>query len=362
MYPDKTMKRIIVCSALIISALLPGLPLFSWDSYDSVIAVVNDISIIESEVDSKFNQLVKVKRIPPGQQAFEKSRVLDKFIEDALVMEAATDEAIVVSDRRVLTQIEELMKQFFAVKFSDSKKLDKFINKMINRLEKKLSDEPLMDDKELDAELETFIKFIEGRFQIGFRDYFEELRSQIMREQVMSIAIGVSPPSKEESMEWFKKNRHKLGDEVWVKQILIRPSGGSFTAEREANKKISEIREKILHGESFEKLARAYSQDPESAGKGGDCGWKMLAEYDPYFAGYVNNLSPTGQISQVFKSGLGYHIAKLMGRKPITYEKVERLIMFKLYNENMYYQFKKWVDRRKKESEIQILMKNYVRA
>ena len=115
-------------------------------------------------------------------------------------------------------------------------------------------------------------------------------------------------------------------------------------------------------GESFEKIARANSQDPESAAKGGDLGWKMLAEMDPYFAGFVNNMRTMGQVSQIFKSSLGYHIVKLMGRRPITYDKVERLIMFKLYNDSLYQQFKKWVIRRKKESEIQIFMKNYVEA
>jgi parvulin-like peptidyl-prolyl isomerase len=86
----------------------------------------------------------------------------------------------------------------------------------------------------------------------------------------------------------------------------------------------------------------------------------MLAEMDQYFAGYVNNLRSPGEVSQVFKSGQGYHIVKFMARRPLTYEKVERLIMYKLYNESMYQQFKKWVLKRKKESEIQIFMKNYV--
>ena len=340
--------------------LFVAAPAFSWETYDSVIAVVNDTSIIESEIDSKFSQLLKFKNIPRNRYVAEKSRILDKFIEDALVMEAADDEAIVVTDRRVLGHIEELMKQYFSTKIQDKKKLDKQVAKIMNRLEKQLAEDTMMEDKELDAYIDGFISFIESRFQIGFKDYFEEIRAQIMREQVMSIAIGVSPPSKEEAMDWYKKNKPKLGDEVWVRHILIVPAGGSFTAERDANEKITALRDKIMAGESFEKLARANSQDPESAAKGGDLGWKMLAEMDPYLAGYINQMRSPGQISQVFKSSMGYHIVKLMGRRPITYDKVERLIMYKLYNENMFEQFKKWVNRRKKESEIQIFMKNYV--
>jgi putative peptidyl-prolyl cis-trans isomerase len=355
------MKYRRICLALFLVMQLAAIPVYSWETYDAVIAVVNDTSIIESDINNKLNQLVKIKNIPQSRFPAEKSRILDKYIEDALVAEAANDEAIVVGDRRVLNQIEEMMKQFFASKFPDKNKLDKQVSKMSARLEKKLNDEPiLMTDKELDAQIDSFISFMEGRAHLSFKDYFEEIRSQIMREQVMSIAIGVSPPSKEEAMDWYKKNRNKLGDEVWVKHILILPTGGSFTAERDANQKLTDLRNRITAGEPFEKVARANSQDSESAANGGDLGWKMLAEMDPYFAGFVNNIRNVGQISTPFKSSIGYHIVKLMGRRPITYEKVERLIMFKLYNESMLVQFKKWVTKRKKESEIQIFMKNYM--
>jgi len=354
------MKKCMICLAAAILLVVTGSPAFPWETYDSVIAIVNDISIIESEIDNKLNQVIKFQNIPRARYASEKSRILDKFIEDALVMQAASEEAIVVGDRRVLNHIEEMMKQYLSSKIQDAKEVDNLASKMLNRLEKRLNDEPVMGDKELDAQIDNFIGFLEGRVHLGFKEYFEEVRSQIMREQVMSIAIGVSPPSKEEAMDWHRKNRNKLGDEVWVKHILIRPAGSSFTAERDTNEKLNSLREKIMAGESFEKLARTYSQDPESAARGGDLGWKMLAEMDPYFAGYVNNIHAAGQISQVFKSSQGYHIVKLMARRPITYEKVERLIMYKLYNESMFQQFKKWVLKRKKESEIQIFMKNYV--
>ncbi len=356
------MKKIMLFLITLSICILPGTPLLSWEPYDSVIAVVNDLSIIESEIDSKFNQLIKVKSVPRSRHSYEKSRILDKFIEDALVLETATDEAIVVSDRRVLGHIEEMMKQHFAPRFRDEKARDKEIAKMINRLEKRLSGASMMDDRKLDAQIDEFIMVLENRAKISFKDYFEEIRSQIMREQVMSIAIGVSPPAKEEALAWYRKNRAKLGDEVWVKHILIKPRGGSFSAERDANNTISDLRAQIMAGGSFEAIARAHSQDPESAGKGGDLGWKMLAEMDPYFAGFVNQIKGRGTVSQVFKSGMGYHIVKLMGRRPLTFERVERLIMFKLYNESLTEQFKKWVRRRIKESEIQIFMPNYVQA
>src|SRR4030042_482837 len=198
------MKHCTILLTICVMLLLHGDPLFSWEVYDSVIAVVNDASIIESEINSKFNQLLKIKNIPVNRYSVEKSRILDKFIEDALVMKAADDEAIVVTDRRVLSHIEELMKQYFSGKIHDKKKLDKQVSKIIDRLEKQLSEEPMIENKEMNTQIREFISFLESRFHINFNDFFEGLRSQIMREQVMSIAIGVSPPSKEEAIDWYK--------------------------------------------------------------------------------------------------------------------------------------------------------------
>jgi putative peptidyl-prolyl cis-trans isomerase len=353
------MKKLI--SFCILNCLLiMGSPAFSWEPYDRIVAVVNDLSIIESDVDNKFNQLTKLKNVPKNRYSFEKSRILDRFIEDALISETAMQEAIVVNNKRVLLHIQDIMKHYFATKIQDKQKADRLIVKLIDRLDKKLADESvIIQDKEVDEQLDAFIQFLEAKNQLPFRDFFEEIRSQLIREQIMSYAIGVTPPTKEESMDWYKKNKTKLGDEVWFKQILIRPTGNSFLAERDAHKKLSDIRTRIAAGESFEKLAATYSQDGETAAKGGDAGWKMLIDLDPYLAGFVSNLQATGQLSQVFKSGIGYHVIKLIAKRPLTYEKVERLILNKLYNENMFHQFKKWVIKKKKESEILIFMKNY---
>src|SRR5271157_646556 len=87
---------------------------FPWEPYDRIVAVVNDLSIIESDIDNKFNQLTKLKNVPKNRYAFEKSRILDRFIEDALISETAMQEAIVVNNKRVLLHIEDIMKHYFA--------------------------------------------------------------------------------------------------------------------------------------------------------------------------------------------------------------------------------------------------------
>jgi putative peptidyl-prolyl cis-trans isomerase len=351
------MKKKII-PVLTVSALcLLSNGILAWEPYDRVIAVVNNACIIESDINTKYNQVIKFKKTQAAKPNVEKSRVLDKFIEDALVNETAADEAIIVSSSKIIAHIERLLRHYYEVKNINVD--DKKISALMARLEKRLAKSDIMPDKKLDPEIDQFFSFVESQQKLNFANFYEEIRNQMIKEQVMSIAVGVTPPSKQQAMEWYKSNKKMFGDEVWVKHILIKLSGNSILAEKDANKKISEIRERAIAGESFEALAKKYSQDKASAAKGGDMGWTMLAELDPYFAGYLNNNRANGQITEVFKSGMGYHIVKYIGRRETKFEKVEPMIMYKLYMENMDLQFKKWIKKRKKESDIKIFMDNY---
>lgn len=338
-------------------------PLAAWEVLDRVIAVVNSYAILESELNSKLNQMSKFQPIAPNKMASEKSKLLDRLIEDALVLESATNEAIVVPDSRVLSHLERLLEQYLLSKIKNPKEVEKMVPGLIRRLEARLKNPAsLTDDKQLDTHIAGFINYIETSQKINFVDFFEDLRSQMRREQLMSIAIGVTPPTRKDALAWYNANKKKLGFEIWVKQILIRPAADSITAERAVNERLTEIRNRVLAGESFEQLAMKYSQDQATAAKGGDLGWAPIADMDPYFAGYINTLTAPGQISQVFKSGQGYHIVKYLGRRDVTFEKVENMIMYKLYVENLTEQFKKWVNKRKQDSEIQIFLENYVKS
>lgn len=346
--------------SLIISlAFLAAVSLSGSEYYDGVIAVVNGIPIVHSDVMKKFYMIKKNKKITPQKENFELSRILDKYIDDALVYEISQQESIIVSDERVFTQLERVIKEFITSKVKTKDEFEPALKKFTASLLKWKNGEKIDEKNEL--LVKEFIKKIEDKEKLDFDIVFEELRVQIRRELVMSIAIGVTPPSKEEVKKWYQQNKGKVGFEVWVKHILIRPKGANLTDEQNANKKISEIKQRALGGESFEALAQKYSEDPGSAPLGGDIGWTELHTLDPYFANTVFRMNVPGQISPVFKSSFGYHIVKFLGKRPTSMEKIERMIMYKLYNENMTDQFRKWIVRKRKTSDIKIFLKNYTK-
>ncbi len=304
---------------IIIVTIVTAVPAIAWETFDRVIAVVNDTAIIQSELMRRY-QVVTKKQTPKKPE--ELHPILDNLIERALIEQEAREQAIIISDEKVMSHINNIMK---------SQKI------------------PSVD---------VFKKMIEEKEGISFEEYKEEIRQSLLTEMLVSLAIGVSPPSREEAYQWYKENKNKLGNEVHIKQIVIRPKNSSFAEEKRANELINQIRDRILKGESFEKLASQYSEDP-SAKNGGDMGWVALAEMDPYIANTVYRMKKPGEISTVIKAQTGYAIVKLINSRPTSFETVQDRILNMLYQRNMGEQFKKWIVTRRAQSDIKIYLENY---
>jgi peptidyl-prolyl cis-trans isomerase SurA len=97
--------------------------------------------------------------------------------------------------------------------------------------------------------------------------------------------------------------------EYHARHILVRSSEIVSTAQ--AEKTVRELRERILAGEDFAKLAREYSNDSSSANLGGDLGWFPLDAYGSKVA-EVLNVARKGEVSEPFMSDAGWHILELL--------------------------------------------------
>lgn len=93
--------------------------------------------------------------------------------------------------------------------------------------------------------------------------------------------------------------------EYHVRHILIRENEVVSSAQAEAQ--IREIRQRIVGGEDFAKLAREFSKDANTANIGGDMGWFTKGGYGSQVAKALDE-TPTGQVSEPFHSDVGWHI------------------------------------------------------
>ena len=77
---------------------------------------------------------------------------------------------------------------------------------------------------------------------------------------------------------------------------------------------LTDLRERIISGESFSKLAEEFSEDQDSNNNGGELPW-LRAGQMPLQMEVAGNDLPTGTISQPFRSQFGWHIMEVLERR-----------------------------------------------
>jgi peptidyl-prolyl cis-trans isomerase SurA len=84
----------------------------------------------------------------------------------------------------------------------------------------------------------------------------------------------------------------------------------------DAEKKVADLRRRVEAGEDFATLARANSEDNTSANAGGDMGWFPIDTYGTQVGEVISSLKD-GEISQPFRSNVGFHFVKRLGMREL---------------------------------------------
>ena len=113
--------------------------------------------------------------------------------------------------------------------------------------------------------------------------------------------------------------------QVTVAHIMVRANPGMPAEDSVAAlNKIKEIYSRLQKGENFGTLALTFSDDPGSKEKGGALPAFSAGNMIPSFEEASFALKDTGSYSQPFQTPYGWHIVKLMGKKPVeAYEEME---------------------------------------
>ena len=117
-------------------------------------------------------------------------------------------------------------------------------------------------------------------------------------------------------------NEKHVQEQVHVRHILIKPN--EIRNDLEAKMLAQKLYERVRKSESFEELAKAYSDDTASSLNGGDLNWVSPGSLVPEFQVVMNNV-PLNTVSEPFKTGYGWHILEVLGkRKSDISEQVRR--------------------------------------
>ncbi len=172
--------------------------------------------------------------------------------------------------------------------------------------------ELLQDDSKKDPEsyLDLFIPYklkVQEAYKQGLdaKDTYKKELSGYKKQLAKTFLTDVSITDK-----LVKEAYDRIVKEVNARHILVRVAPNATPADTlAAYTKITEARNKVLEGGDFEKIAKAYSEDPSAKVNGGELGWfkafKMVYPFEE--AAYS---IPVGEVSMPFATNFGYHIVQ----------------------------------------------------
>lgn len=131
-------------------------------------------------------------------------------------------------------------------------------------------------------------------------------------------------------VDYYRQHRENMAIPEAVRAAHILKNVDEKTSEEQALAAVQAVEERIKAGGKFEEIADELSDCP---GNGGDLGWFPRGRMVPEFDAVVFALKP-GEISPVFRTAFGFHIAKLYERadeRMATFDEarpqIERLLL-----------------------------------
>ncbi|NOX18354.1 MAG: parvulin peptidyl-prolyl isomerase [Chlorobi bacterium] len=262
---------------------------------DKIVAVVDKEIILKSELDFQTAYVAAQQNLNPNDPALKK-KILDKMIEDKLLVAQAEIDSIEVTDDEVSMQLENQIK-YFIQQYGSQERFEKAYGMPLEKIKRKLRD-----------------------------DTRKNLMAQRMKQKKFGT-VEVTRSEVKEFFETFKDSLGQISEKFDISHIFINPKLSGKMKEK-AREFAASLIDSIKNGADFAELAKKYSDDPGSAVQGGDLGWVKRGVFYPEFEAAAYQLA-NGQLSGVIESPVGFHVIQMIERRGESIHVRHILIMVK---------------------------------
>ncbi len=160
---------------------------------------------------------------------------------------------------------------------------------------------------------------VRERYQARPDAYMTPEQVRIAYVLLSRAAIAASIEVSDEELRAYyeaQKANYMVPERRRASHILIRiPEGADAEAIEAARKRIEALAARLRQGASFADLARESSEDPGSAGNGGDLGYLSRGTLDPAMEKAAFALRP-GEVSEPIRTRFGWHLIKVTAVEP----------------------------------------------
>lgn len=269
--------------ATLCAMLMTAMPLVSQDNViDQVLWIVGDEAILKSEVEqARLYYMMQGKTIEgdpyciiPEQLAIQK-----------LFLHQAAIDSVDVTEQEVINAVEEEINQRVA-QIGSREKMEEYFNMSSTKMREELR-ETMRD------------RMVVERMQHKLFENIKVTPAEVRRKYAQI---------KEEEIPF-------VPTQVEVQIITQQPEIPLEEIER-VKAELREYTERINKGEAqFSTLAVFYSQDPESARRGGELGFFGRGEMVPEFSAVAFNLTDPNKVSKIVETEFGFHIIQLIEKR-----------------------------------------------
>ena len=254
---------------------------------EGIAAIVDGKPIMRSEF---LNNLYHFQETPEGAAMTEeqqKQYVLDKLIEEKVLLSRIDRDSIVVSDAEIDQRVTAHLSQLAASQNVNMATLEKAIRSQLG------------------------VSMAQYREQLA-----KQIRSHVETQRVRQRHVGAVSPTKKEVDFFYQTYKDSLPRQyncVQLSHIQLKIEPDSAIVD--SVKRLAEALVDSLNlGIKFELLAKNHSQD-SSAEKGGDLGYYRRGLLDPAFERTLDQLKNGQYASTPVKTDRGWHIVRVIGRK-----------------------------------------------
>jgi len=259
------------------------------ETIDSIVAVVNDQTVTASEVNDAMKpveqQITRAYSGKVAEQKLSEARkdVLDRLIEEKLILQEAKQQKIEVKNEEVDDVIKQVKSRFpNEAAFQDAIKAQG-----MNMWELK-------------------------------KAYKEQLIVKKMVRQYVRARANITPA---EITKYYEANisKYKMPPGISISQILIKYKPTEDAARTE--KTAAQVVQLLNMGADFASVAKKYSEGPNAA-EGGDIGFVERGTMAKVIDDVIFNMK-AGQVSRPIKTPIGFAIIKVNSARNEQYRPVE---------------------------------------
>lgn len=194
---------------------------------------------------------------------------------------------------------------------------------------------------------------------LGWRD--PDSLPSLLRDPVRGLAVGDASAAFESPNGWHvvymadqSGSAAQQVTEYRARHILVNESEG-LSASGAEDLAWDLYRRLTEDGASFSDLARTYSLDSGSAGRGGDLGWNSAGVFVPEFAEALRN-TPVDSITEPVRTTFGWHIIQVRGEREAdeTYDNLRRQVQQILFEQKYAEALPRWQQEIKNNAYISV--------